>query len=177
MHHASRFWPAGLAHARHRSVRLDRFASTRCATHWGLICLVGGASGPMAPRLRGRTGSGPARRCGTARPAGNSSAAECGSARHVRSRERRSRSGARGWSRNSARANGCAGGIAARTLCISQATECSLRCSGSFSWVDLVPVRLVPRLGGGHEFQHPLNSMGHKNRQIHSVEEITGDPA
>ena len=38
MHHASHFWPAGLAHARHRSVRQDRFASTRCATREGLIC-------------------------------------------------------------------------------------------------------------------------------------------
>jgi hypothetical protein len=55
--HASRlaFLLAGPAHARRRSVRLDRCASTRCATHWGLICLVGGSSGHAAPWLRGRT--------------------------------------------------------------------------------------------------------------------------
>jgi hypothetical protein len=69
---------------------LDRCASTRCATRVGLICVIGGASGPMAPRLKGRTASGPVRRCGTARPPGNSSAVECGCARHVRSRGRRS---------------------------------------------------------------------------------------
>jgi hypothetical protein len=55
--HASRgaFFHVRLAVARRRSVRLDRCASTRRATHWGLICLVGGSSGHAAPWLRGRT--------------------------------------------------------------------------------------------------------------------------
>ena len=68
--HASRlaFFPAGPAHARRRSVRLDRFALTRCATHWGLICLVGGSSGRAAPWLRGRTASGQAQRRGRELP-------------------------------------------------------------------------------------------------------------
>jgi hypothetical protein len=85
--HSSRlaFLPAGSAHARRRSVRLDRCASTRCATHWGLICLVGGSSGHAAPWFRGRTASGQARRRGTALPPGSSSATGRECARYVRS--------------------------------------------------------------------------------------------
>jgi hypothetical protein len=65
-------------------------SNTRCATHWGLICLVGGSSGHAAPWLRGRTASGQARRHGTVLPPGSSSAIERECARYVRSRAPRS---------------------------------------------------------------------------------------
>jgi hypothetical protein len=107
MHHASRFFAHRLAHARRRSVRLDRCASTRCATHWGLLCLVGGSLRHPAPWLRGWTASGQARRRGTVLPPGG-----CECARYVRSRGapiliRRSRSVA-----NSQQASGFVCGIA-----------------------------------------------------------------
>jgi hypothetical protein len=90
--HASRgaIFHVRLAVARRRSVRLDRCGSTRCATHWGLICLVGGSSGHAAPWLRGRTASGQARRRGTVLPPGSSSATARECARYVRSRAPRS---------------------------------------------------------------------------------------
>jgi hypothetical protein len=43
------------AHARHRSVLVDRCEATLGATRLRLICLLGGAPGPAAPRLMDRT--------------------------------------------------------------------------------------------------------------------------
>jgi hypothetical protein len=70
--HSSRlaFLPAGSAHARRRSVRLDRCASTRCATHWGLICLVGGSSGARSPVAQGPDGIRPSATARNSAPSG-----------------------------------------------------------------------------------------------------------